>query len=125
MPGIFGQIHQLLQDRHACRRRKEQRDGRLAKQTGNKQLIGIPAWSAFEGGKFLIGVVGKLLFEPVVNLGAREPPFAGNLLSGKMAAIGQLVQFACIALQIAGQLTQVHRLLIHECSFGTRPRHLL
>src|SRR5262249_6791600 len=70
----------------------------------------------------------QLCFEPVVDLGAREAPLAGDFLSRQLAAAGQLAHLAHVALEVGRQLLQVHRLVAHvpplsrsECPCPARP----
>src|SRR5262249_58870157 len=69
-----------------------------------------------QGVELLFGVSRKLRLQPVIDLGAREAPLAGNFTPRQLATAGQLADLALIAPEVIGQLLQVHHLVAHAQS---------
>ena len=62
----------------------------------------------FQSAELLFGIGGQVPFDPEVDLGAREAPFASDFATGQIAAAGQLGHLAHVAAQVVGQERRRH-----------------
>ena len=100
LPRVLRDLHQFLEHGGLGAGRQRHRRGGFGHEGADQGLlVGVAAGRPlFQPGQLIFRVGGHLGFEPVADLGRVEAVFAGDLVSGQIAAAGPLLHFARVAL---------------------------